>query len=356
MPSRNPRGQIILPVLLTLPIGILFAYLLFETGKMSREKIRHQFALDAASFVEMVNYTDFLNQTAYVNGAFPFRDFVELFSCPPAFCQKCPAVPENSMDNVLDRKDSTNPVCIYDMLYDNGAFPASDKIGAQLENQPVWDIRFDPMGARSWLNSPVPFEGLGSLDLITETQAETVWIPWEMSEAIYTQYRLMYTMLGEAEAAHIKVYQRLSQDHLFFRKSYYLNSGDCPNNPMDCNLGGIEKFTPIEPRLHYLNSLVFWANAPATNPSELFDVQRTDPQIDFPAPGLFQFTTVDENQLTSLKDGYGITLFWDAPSNYFQIKVADYLEDGTILHSRIGTYGGKVWPDPTPKYQTRLQP
>src|SRR3989338_2621014 len=73
------KGQIVIPALFLFPTLMLFVFLIFETAKLSREKIRHQFAVDAAAFVEMTNYSDFLNRSAYVNGAFPMRIFREGF-------------------------------------------------------------------------------------------------------------------------------------------------------------------------------------------------------------------------------------------------------------------------------------
>src|SRR5581483_7915255 len=107
------RGQILIPSLFVLPTLFLFVYLLFETAKLSREKIRHQFAADAAVFVEMTNYSDFLNRSAYVNGAFPMRIFYEGFHGTPMDCvngtsDHCPG--STSLD---------------ELLYANGAFPRS---------------------------------------------------------------------------------------------------------------------------------------------------------------------------------------------------------------------------------------
>ena len=75
---RGREGQLAIPSLFLLPSLFLFVYLIFETAKLSREKIRHQFALDAAAFIEMTNYSDFLNRSAYClrglrkwPGAFP---------------------------------------------------------------------------------------------------------------------------------------------------------------------------------------------------------------------------------------------------------------------------------------------
>ena len=72
-------GQILIPSLLIIPSLLLFVYLLFETTKLSREKIRQQFAVDSAAFIQMSDYTNLLNRTAYVNGAFPSRIFKEMY-------------------------------------------------------------------------------------------------------------------------------------------------------------------------------------------------------------------------------------------------------------------------------------
>ena len=47
---RSRRGQIVIPAMLMFPTLFLFVYLIYETAKLSREKIRHQFAIDAAAF------------------------------------------------------------------------------------------------------------------------------------------------------------------------------------------------------------------------------------------------------------------------------------------------------------------
>ena len=83
---KNKRAQIVLPAILLIPTILLVIYLLFETAKLSREKIRHQFALDTAAFTELTSASQYLNATAYLNGAFPFRIFREnLAPEEPAF-------------------------------------------------------------------------------------------------------------------------------------------------------------------------------------------------------------------------------------------------------------------------------
>ena len=79
-PNFNARGQLAIPFLFVFPSIFLFLFLIIETAKLSRQKIRHQFAIDTAAFLEMSNYSDLLNNSAYVNGAFPqslFEDVVK---------------------------------------------------------------------------------------------------------------------------------------------------------------------------------------------------------------------------------------------------------------------------------------
>ena len=80
-PARR-AGQLLIPALFVVPSLLLFVYLLFETTKVSREKIRQQFAVDSAAFIQMGDYTNLFNRTAYVNGAFPYRIFKEAYECP----------------------------------------------------------------------------------------------------------------------------------------------------------------------------------------------------------------------------------------------------------------------------------
>src|ERR1035437_3655022 len=108
---RSRRGQIVIPAMLMFPTLFLFVYLIYETAKLSREKIRHQFAMDAAVFVEMTNYSDFLNRTAYVNGAFPMRIFEEGYH---DFMAEC----EGKTKNCTSTKRSYAT-----LLFNNGAFP-----------------------------------------------------------------------------------------------------------------------------------------------------------------------------------------------------------------------------------------
>src|SRR5574344_1870691 len=135
--NMRRRGQILIPSLLVIPSLLIFVYLLFETTKISREKIRQQFAIDSAVFIQMGDYTNLFNRTAYVNGSFPYRIFKEQFGCSDSAYQT-----ENT-------NGSGQKKCIYDMLYENGAFPANKEDTDSHSNEAkideasnVWKIVF----------------------------------------------------------------------------------------------------------------------------------------------------------------------------------------------------------------------
>ena len=104
-------GQILLPSLLVIPSLMLFVYLLYETTKISRAKIQQQFAVDSAAFIQMTDYVNLFNRTAYVNGAFPYRIFKEAYECPP--------------ETPMQMASGSGEKCPYDMLFEAGAIPKS---------------------------------------------------------------------------------------------------------------------------------------------------------------------------------------------------------------------------------------
>jgi len=142
----NRRGQIIIPSVLLIPSLLLFVYLLFEITKLSREKIRHQFATDSAAFIEMTNYSDFFNRTAYVNGSFPHRIFKEAYGCAE----------HGGPNEHLQYTAGSGSICPYDMLYEAGCFPRyeGDDSEGVMDRMSKWPIRFSD--ARGYMNKNPP--------------------------------------------------------------------------------------------------------------------------------------------------------------------------------------------------------
>lgn len=353
----NRRGQIIIPSVLIIPSLLLFVYLLFEITKLSREKIRHQFATDSAAFIEMTNYSDFFNRTAYVNGSFPHRIFKEAYDCPP--------------NEHLQMTSGDGSICPYDMLYEAGCFPRyeGDDSEGVMDRMRKWPIRFGD--ARGYMNkNPPGDETLPMLKFITEDQGIKIYIFWDPAVGLYKFFAQVYNLLGSVEMSQKTVFERLTENFNFFRKSYYLNTGECRQFPEVCGEDGLAKFKAnrVHPVLHFIKQLKFWAKVPKSGLPPYY-LGVTDPPLDMPGPGLFQLATVPDAELAPLKRGFEVYQGWDAPSNYFAIDVNKLAPcpAGTIsgtrpcVHARIASQcpdenNNCVWPDPTPKYQTRLYP
>ncbi|HNW44227.1 MAG TPA: hypothetical protein PKI19_06960 [Elusimicrobiales bacterium] len=387
---RSRRGQILLPSLLVIPSLLIFVYLLFETTKISREKIRQQFAIDSAAFIQMGDYTNFLNRTAYVNGPFPYRIFRERYACPPE-------------EKIGYDNDSAPPICLYDVLYDAGAFPIDQNDTAcygepkALDEDSIWKIKFKPgVVARAGVadknpSSALVFSGTtdaGIYDLTTPGQGNSLKVPWPVISDAYLFYAQVYGLLGTVEESQYTVFSRLTETFNFFRKSYYLNAStpECIKSPGGCgqegldsgyNLGANKLTKGSNVLYHYIEKMQFhakvytggWNSAVGDAP---YFHGKSDPAMDMrnqPDPkGLFQLATVKDEVLRNLGTGLPVFQGWDAPSNYFNVKfneIAACKETGRpCVHARIATQcpqlvsarNNCVWPNPTPKYQTRLYP
>ena len=389
---RSRGGQIVIPALLLFPTLFLFVYLIYETAKLSREKIRHQFAMDAAAFVEMTNYSDFLNRTAYVNGAFPMRIFEEGYS---DFQQEC------------EGKVATCPAQRYyaKQLFDNGAFPhiggtypdGSHSPETTLPNG-VWNIEYENtrFGFKN-VNPPdvnrvvaaSPPDGNTAWELFPEDNADNYWHPWELATDIYKLYVQIYSLLGSVEDAQFQVLERLSSGHTFMQKSYWLNTGDPIGDAAVLSSSfnaalGVSDFKSVV-HAACLRKLDYWGNQKTSGGGFAFQPfvpYKTTPDIDLTAnggagcanspdgPGLFQIEYLDGSMVNSshsgtLQRGLTIQMPWSIPAkNFFNVDFVGMMAQqfpGRELHTTISLIGDpknsvSVWPDPTPKFQVRQFP
>lgn len=378
MRARGRSGQMVMPALFALPTLVLFLWLIYETAVISREKIRHQFALDSAAFIEMTNYTDFLNRTAYVNGAFPHRIFREAFQPNLGSCG----------DFRVARKDDTGDACIYDLLLQSGAFPRFDPAdisSSQADQLDEWKISFDgaatpskamdkcSQGANGWTRCTGMRPGTGvscskdiqsmsysdsaelpGLLLFQECQAKHTWLSHKLASAVYKTYAQVYMLLGQVEEAQMQVFERLTASHNFLRKSYWLNSGDC-DDAAACAQNAASGFKGLQTKIHRIKELNFYANFP-TSTMPYYDTGRGKNAVSFDGDGLFQLATVNQQDLDALEGGFVIEESWVAPGNHFGVNWASVMGGNPRVTCTIQGTGGRVWPDPTPKYQTRLYP
>jgi hypothetical protein len=381
---RSRAGQIVIPALLLFPTLFLFVYLIYETAKLSREKIRHQFAMDAAAFVEMTNYSDFLNRTAYVNGAFPMRIFEEGYWGFQADCE--------------GRGNGTcSPMSYASLLYQNGAFPHVD--GAYVNGHTPessitggkWKIEYGgPAGVGKNSNPPdLSFvkgdDESTTYELFTLDNADHYWHTWQVATDMYKLYVQIYSLLGSVEDAQYQVLTRLttgSTPHSFLQKSYWLNTGDPVGSAsalassFDAAMGG-DFLHAVHPAC--LTKMDYWGNQHLNGGIQPYVPQHVAPPlkyVDLTASGgagcasvgggLFEIEYLDNGMNTTLQNGLTIEMDWAIPAqNFFNVDFVGMMAQqfpGRELRTTVsvngdpGTTSPSVWPDPTPKFQVRQAP
>ncbi len=384
---RNRRGQLVIPTLFIFPSFMLFVFLIFETAKLSREKIRHQFAVDAAAFVEMTNYSDFLNRTAYVNGAFPFRIFEEGFSDVPIDCDKKNVCPVPAVPSKM----------LHDIFYMNGAYPRTAGSNMDLDESEEWVIRYGGTGdanGNGKNSSPPNMQGSegkpGVFSIIPQSLpggkpepwhgegggAREWWINWDDANRIFKLYVQIWQLLGSVEEAQHSVLERLTKKHNFFKKSYWLNTGD----PVATAELGAQTFkmaaSSFKAQAYCHQKVMFYGNKPTGSTFQPWKEWGPSAPIATPyydkcarGPGLFQIMWVDgvknmRKPSGSPYPGYSITQPWTAPKNYFDHNFNEGVpglnyrkpEVHATVSCGVNNPDAAVWPNPTPKFQVRLYP
>ncbi len=364
-PWKSRAGQIVIPAMLLFPTLFLFVYLIYETAKLSREKIKHQFAMDAAAFVEATNYSDFLNRTAYVNGAFPMRIFEQGYDDFPAECE--------------GKVEHCDKITYAEILYANGVFPRSNSGKKEFTgSDDKWDIAYGGTGIGKNSSSPVLQD---PVILFTMDNANKFWHPWDLATEVYKLYVQVFSLLGSVEDAQWQVLKRLTKDsnHSFLQKSYWLNTGDPASygaalaQSFDAALGSFDTTA------HCARKLIYHGNRHLGGTGiQQYRVFGTDPPADLPdspgctGGGLFQMQTVKDSSINALSKpggteypGLSLTLAWQIPGkNYFNVDFAnrpqDFKNGVPELHTTVSVGANnpnaKVWPFPTPKFQVRQFP
>jgi len=368
---KNKKAQIVLPAILLIPTILLVIYLLFETAKLSRFKIRSQFALDSAAFIELTTYSNFLNAVAYVNGAFPYRVFRENM-----------AYKINKEDD--DQSNYPDQISYYDLFYSAGAFPAMGEKNTEdpKDDAGRWELKYkegaekpeefaDGKGRpKSWNTENPQVEDDKPYGINNKEFVEHYKYTFKSGEgeedkengifAPLTLYIAVYKMFENIFENQKKVYERLTEGGEFFRKSYYYNSSSCKMS--QCGKEGVRilqnyKLGFETVRLNQMNW--FWRNENETDASQLV-LKADNPKHQKFMP-LYQFSYLDKNSRSKLKKMYtGIDIREPIipPDNYFRVNVKKYAQK---LHVRAALKctnesNNCIWPNPTPKYQVRLYP
>lgn len=374
---RFSRGQIVIPALFVLPSLMLFLYLIFETAKLSREKIRMQFAVDTASFIDISNYADLLNRTAYVNGAFPSRVFLDAFQ---------------GSEYIIDMRDESSHIPLLQLLWMRGVFPQpggymSGMSGQQLNRMDDWPIYYAPQSdSNRWahrgagdMNQASAPENLGTLNVTGGWEGKYTWISYDRAVSIWQLVSQIFSLLGSVYEAQIKVNQRLMVGHSFYKKSWMLNTG-LADSTADDGLKSLMNHPMLKLKCHYASGGGAVGFVIRQGPlgaeykpygfgDDPYDgADKGGKPYDYAAsatsecPGLFQFATVMaglDDLRSGSPPGYKISQSWIAPGNYFKVDVNRLGDTGgrPYVHVTTTVSGPKdTWPNPTPRFQTRQYP
>lgn len=311
----DARGQLAVPFLLVLPSFFLIVIFLVQIGHLSREKIRQQFAIDAAATLEMESYADLLNRLAYVNGVFPHRIF------------------RGGMDNAV-------PSSLYPTAHQ--PFTMDDA---------VWPIRGGVAGA-----DPDPPTNFGILHMHLPGEGG---VAIDAAEQAAYNYISVYRWLGDVATAQKLVFEKTTlRNHDLLRKALWMNtrtsggSASCGEFASDCGDIAAASFGDITIRMHYLQG---FKHCPVTiTIGGQTYVGELEGAFNFAGAGLFQLATVPQDQIKMLEDGWVAKTHFDPGPNDFGTNFVEMM--APYVRARVTTRGGKVWPDTTPKFYTRLYP
>lgn len=341
------KGQIMIPALLVFPSLFLFVLLLFDSGMLSREKIRRQFALDAAATIETDQYTDILNRIAYVNGAFPERIFKE-FMGP-----------------------------YWQTAWAQGAFPAHPtRAAGQVPDaqSPTWGMKFGQ--GRESLNTPDLYYGSEQVPGLHINPNGAEANPLDQSLRTQWAYFKVYAKIELVAKQQWKVFEQTTLGkHSMVRESLRRNLCSEAAAAFDtrCQLPmdqfadeEAKPFITLKRKDHFMDISGLgtgWSHCPTWVTDALGNVYAGTlmPQ-GIPTLGsgkIFQLETVAPDQIKTMeKQGWEIKHGWTAHPTYFKVDFP--VQPGTpsgsraFVYGRVTITGGKVWPDPTPKFYTHL--
>ncbi len=373
---KNRRAQIVLPAILLIPTILLVIYLLFETAKLSRFKIRSQFALDSAAFIELTSYSNFLNAVAYLNGAMPFRVFRENMMYP------VPKEPESEYDG-------PSSITYYDLFYEAGAFPAMPDINSSpKENAGKWELKYveaptegqedmkegkgrpkswnteNPKIKEDWeygVNKKEYVENYRYIYMDQEDHENEN--PEEEDNGVMAPlsfYIAAYKIIESTYESQKKTYERVTKDGEFFRKSFFYNSSSCKLS--QCGKEGVRALKNYDLGLESirLKNVDWYYRIENQNEAGYVAFKAGEPRFEKIMP-LYQFSYLDRSTRSKMKKMYtGVDIREPVipPDNYFRVNVKRYAKK---LHVRAALQctnesNNCVWPNPTPKYQVRLFP
>ncbi|MGB2579800.1 hypothetical protein AAIR98_001719 [Elusimicrobium simillimum] len=352
---RGKRGQFLLPAVMLVPIVLLIIYLIYETAKLSREKIKQQFAIDSSVVVEMQPAATILNATAYMNGAMPYRLF------------------RGEMNIPIQHKDGGETLTIYDWFYRGGAFPGAGNMDdegswAPKDTDQQWDIKYAAGMRPGWDKEAPTLDEDAWLTLTDREISDKYYVNRTVFGQFFKMYMIYYNVLGDIQKEQYNVYKDLSEKQSFFRKSYCMNLGEDVNMSI-CGKEGARSFSGLNIRMDEMRLKKFIANYAELEQfgTQYWHFGAIDPPTQYvisdyhSEDSVYQFSFPDAGSRTVLKKMYrGVDVVqpFTPPNNYFNINLTRY---NPRVRAKVSIQCGNknnncVWPKPTSKYQVRLEP
>ncbi len=360
---HSRRAQILLPAVMLAPIFILVIYLLFETAKVSMTKVRQQFALDNGAYSQMSTTSGYLNALAMVNGNLPYR------------------VMKTMTGDLKAKRNATrnDPVTIFDVFYEAGAFPAggpnhsSGKDGAVKNKTPApesnnWDFQYFNGKRKNWMKED-PSEAKedeedGYLVMTSKEIADNYFFGSSGVALTYIkEYATIFIRTGSIYASQTYVYEDTIKKSRMFRESYFLNTGDCTRRKCGQQAADILDRYELESKPWEINKTGFYVTADyagSTMHSGAYMIHLN--MEDTIQSKLFQFAYLTPSSRSRLKQlGNGIVLKqkYTLPANRFNINLAQRYQPyvrNTVSVSCPRAGNNCVWPNPLPKYSVKVGP
>ncbi|NLO92406.1 MAG: hypothetical protein GX410_10525 [Elusimicrobia bacterium] len=348
------------------PVFFVFAALIFETAKLSREKVRHQMGIDSGAYAEMSNMSDYINRTAYVNGAFPYRIFRETWNCGD--CPNC-RIPWASGGGTH---------CLYDLearYY--ASFPRTDNDEAALDDgDAVWKISYnsvvglrdktdvspnrvslmdpgtDKNDSRPYVVMKYHYPCTNDPSLYPSSKYEDtdcgVSKPYPVYSAFkaYKWYLTVYGTLGEVQDSQRVVYEAIARGNKFLKRGYYLNAGSA--------YSGSE--IPVVSTKKLTTDYVYYScRVPGGTWAAVCNMMQTT------MPG--QYVNLFQSSRLTIPNAGGakVSTNWTPPSNFFKYSPGSVSVGCAVQVQPAGSDGVEKYVNleygmPTPHYQTRLYP
>jgi len=268
-PILNKRAQIALPSVMLIPIMLLVIYLLLETAKLSREKVRQQFAVDTAAFAEMTNTSNFLNLASYTN-VFPYKLFREVWPPEPKDIE----LDRDSNIVVSGGQNFPSAVSRYDIITAAGAFPFMPPGNPEPKPTDIeWQILYPEGTDRAGWMTETPNINTSTVydfwnkDMVAAYKYNRV-VPGAPDVNIdmpaFGSYLAYYILLSKMYKDQRSYYDRISNDEgEFYRRGYIQNicgAKECVCRLNECGREGARYFkgSTIKTVPVYIDKMMFY--------------------------------------------------------------------------------------------------